>query len=374
MRSLLPLLAGPGCLTPRPLCLPPAAFAPSRVFEVVTFRFTEVSGQGLLEGDFACPGSLEAGRCVFTNFADGILQCYASGGSCKSVTIYMNGERPCAMLVTVVALQAHALTTFHCMRQLESRALFIHAAGTDGCSSTPVVVLSSASPTPDNTFVAQGVSTLLDFDPILPWPWCAGRACWCRAGWRAAFKPPSGCRKPGVGASHVAGKLSPSPPYCPCRFLYESEGRFLPPTEAELAANSASLAANGTAWYGCVLGQCVASGKQVALEDGVASPEDCCRLCSQRYEGSAIANASVPCNAWNHCDRDEGCAWAGSKDNPTPLRLTKGQCELRWQEISDIHSGLPLFVMVRGKFAAGATRAASVAATMGCIRCCFHCS
>ncbi|KAI7845918.1 hypothetical protein COHA_000464 [Chlorella ohadii] len=240
-------------------------FPPSRVFDVSTFKFTEISGQGMLEGDLPCPGSLEAGRCVLTNFADAILMCYASDGRCKSVTIYMNG--------------------------------------TDGCSSTPVAVLSSASPNPDTTFVSQGVSTLLDFDPILPWPW----------------------------------------------FLYEEEGRFLPPTDAELAANNASLAANGTAWYGCVLGQCVASGKRVDLVDGVASPDDCCRLCSQRYEGSAAANASVPCNAWTHCEREEGCAWAGSKDNPTQLRLAKGQCQLQWQEISDINAGVPLFVAAKGE-------------------------
>ncbi len=134
--------------------------------------------------------------------------------------------------------------------------------------------------------------------------------------------------------------------FCPYRFLYEEEGRFLPPTDAELAANNASLAADGTAWYGCVLGQCVASGKRVDLVDGVASPDDCCRLCSQRYEGSAAANASVPCNAWTHCEREEGCAWAGSKDNPTQLRLAKGQCQLQWQEISDINAGVPLFVAV----------------------------
>ena len=86
----------------------------------------------------------------------------------------------------------------------------------------------------------------------------------------------------------------------------------------------------------------------MALVDGVATPEDCCRLCSQQYEGSAAANASVPCNAWNHCGRDEGCVWAGSKDKPTPLRLVKGQCELRFQELSDINAGSPFFVEVGG--------------------------
>lgn len=84
----------------------------------------------------------------------------------------------------------------------------------------------------------------------------------------------------------------------------------------------------------------------MALVDGVATPEDCCRLCSQQYEGSAAANASVPCNAWNHCGRDEGCAWAGSTDNPTPLRLAKGQCQLKFQELSDVNAGSPLFVEV----------------------------
>lgn len=49
-----------------------------------------------------------------------------------------------------------------------------------------MIVLSSATPNPDNSFVAQGVSTLLDFDPILPWPWCAvagggGALGWLRA-------------------------------------------------------------------------------------------------------------------------------------------------------------------------------------------------
>lgn len=60
----------------------------------MTFKFTEISGQGLLEGDFPCPSSLEAGRCVLTNFADAILLCYSSGGLCQSATIYMNGRQP----------------------------------------------------------------------------------------------------------------------------------------------------------------------------------------------------------------------------------------------------------------------------------------
>ena len=72
-----------------------AVFPPSRVFDVSTFKFTEISGQGMLEGDLPCPGSLEAGRCVLTNFADAILMCYASDGRCKSVTIYMNGKPAC---------------------------------------------------------------------------------------------------------------------------------------------------------------------------------------------------------------------------------------------------------------------------------------
>lgn len=71
------------------------------------------------------------------------------------------------------------------------------------------------------------------------------------------------------------------------------------PTEAELAANNASLAQGGPAWWGCASAQCVASGADVAVLDDVASPDACCRACAERYEGTPAAKATgQPCNAW----------------------------------------------------------------------------
>lgn len=82
-------------------------------------------------------------------------------------------------------------------------------------------------------------------------------------------------------------------------FLYENESAVQPPTEAELAANTASLAENGTAWWGCAGGQCVASGADVAVLDNVPSAEACCRACAARYDGTPAAKqADQACNAW----------------------------------------------------------------------------
>lgn len=81
-------------------------------------------------------------------------------------------------------------------------------------------------------------------------------------------------------------------------FLYESEAAVQVPTEAELAANDASLAANGTAWWGCASGQCVASGADVAVLDNVASPEACCRACAARLGGTPAAAEGQACNVW----------------------------------------------------------------------------
>ena len=71
------------------------------------------------------------------------------------------------------------------------------------------------------------------------------------------------------------------------------------PTAAELAANNASLAANGTAWWGCASGRCMASGADVAVLDDVRSPEACCRACAARYDGTPVAQQTgQACNAW----------------------------------------------------------------------------
>lgn len=82
-------------------------------------------------------------------------------------------------------------------------------------------------------------------------------------------------------------------------FLYEREATVQAPTEADMAANTASLAQNGTAWWGCASSQCVASGADVAVLDDVASAEACCRACAARFEGTPVANQTgQPCNAW----------------------------------------------------------------------------
>lgn len=71
------------------------------------------------------------------------------------------------------------------------------------------------------------------------------------------------------------------------------------PTAAELEANAASLAENGTAWWGCASSQCVASGADVAVLDNIASPEACCRACAALFEGTPAAEKTgQPCNAW----------------------------------------------------------------------------
>ncbi len=82
-------------------------------------------------------------------------------------------------------------------------------------------------------------------------------------------------------------------------FLYEREATVQVATEADLAANAVSLADNGTAWWGCASGQCVASGADVAVMDGMPSAEACCRACAARYDGSPAAlQTGQPCNAW----------------------------------------------------------------------------
>lgn len=71
------------------------------------------------------------------------------------------------------------------------------------------------------------------------------------------------------------------------------------PTAAEMEANRASLEQNGTAWWGCASARCVASGADVAVLDGVASPEACCRACAARFDGTPVAQQTgQPCNAW----------------------------------------------------------------------------
>ncbi|PRW57729.1 Serine threonine- kinase CTR1 [Chlorella sorokiniana] len=132
-------------------------------------------------------------------------------------------------------------------------------------------------------------------------------------------------------------------------FLYEHEATVQAPTAAEMAANEASLAENGTAWWGCASAQCVASGADVAVLDNVASAEDCCHACAERLDGTPTAiQTGQPCNAWNYCDKPDGCSFAGSSVSPAPLRLSYRQCQLRYAFLSNITYGAPLIVGAKG--------------------------
>ena len=79
--------------------------------------------------------------------------------------------------------------------------------------------------------------------------------------------------------------------------LMASDGIVLEPSEADLAA--AAMASDpSTAWLGCIVAEgALMDGSVVAVVDGVATAEDCCRAC----------RADSKCNVWNFCSQQGGC-------------------------------------------------------------------
>jgi hypothetical protein len=76
--------------------------------------------------------------------------------------------------------------------------------------------------------------------------------------------------------------------------------------EGQLSPNGLAVSKDNP-WLGCMTADgALMDGKVVALRDGVASPEDCCRLC----RGLEDAGGGV-CNVWNYCSREGGCRWGG---------------------------------------------------------------
>lgn len=81
--------------------------------------------------------------------------------------------------------------------------------------------------------------------------------------------------------------------------LMASDGVVLEPSQADLAA-AANASDPSTAWLGCIVAEgALMDGSVVAVADGVATAEDCCRAC----------RANSKCNVWNHCSQQGGCRW-----------------------------------------------------------------
>lgn len=168
----------------------------------------------------------------------------------------------------------------HAQTRLPPRA---PAAGLDGCSKGPVVVLKSTVITPDNAWVAPTVATLMNLEVETPFPY----------------------------------------------FLYTDDGEVVLPTPAELEANAAAGAgpadgdiATPAGWYGAILAPaCIMDGDRVEVVEGVEAAEDCARLVQAwtAFIGTPAVDAATaaahPPNLFNYCPANstEDCRCAGPK-------------------------------------------------------------
>jgi hypothetical protein len=101
-----------------------SGFPTTSVWGDQVLKFTELQGQAIEGADLPCPAaSLVPGKCVMSNLVDAIMFCHAVGGLCRAATVYFKGL--------------------------------------DGCSDTPVAVLKTTAPYPDNSWVSPHVSTLV---------------------------------------------------------------------------------------------------------------------------------------------------------------------------------------------------------------------
>lgn len=47
--------------------------------------------QGILGGDFPCPGSVQPGACALPSVTDALFLCFVSQPACKALVVYSNG-------------------------------------------------------------------------------------------------------------------------------------------------------------------------------------------------------------------------------------------------------------------------------------------
>ncbi|KAI7843034.1 hypothetical protein COHA_003366 [Chlorella ohadii] len=177
-----------------------------------------------------------------------------------------------------------------CSSMARCRSVLQYHNGTDGCSE-PVAVLSTSWPTETNSYVAPTVDVL----------------------------------------TKKTDKMMTT-------MLMAADGVVLEPSEADLAA-AANASDPSTAWLGCIMAEgALMDGSVVAVADGVATAEDCCRAC----------RANSKCNVWNHCSQQGGCSFAASSPllGQFTVNLTQGQCELRYQET--VATGWPPIVLAKG--------------------------
>lgn len=92
---------------------------------------------------------------------------------------------------------------------------------------------------------------------------------------------------------------------------------------AEDATSGSAAADGGSAnqtYYGCIVANNVLlSGNPVAVLDGAASPEACCRMCRSNSQ----------CHLFQYCDCPAGCFF---QYGPYAIELKHQQCEWAWSD------------------------------------------
>ncbi|KAI7842434.1 hypothetical protein COHA_004073 [Chlorella ohadii] len=108
---------------------------------------------------------------------------------------------------------------------------------------------------------------------------------------------------------------------------------------AEDATSGSAAADGGSAnqtYYGCIVANNVLlSGNPVAVLDGAASPEACCRMCRSNSQ----------CHLFQYCDRPAGCFF---QYGPYAIELKHQQCKLLSNSAVALPIGFPPAVVERG--------------------------
>ena len=189
-RTPLPLLSPAAVCSPLPPS--PAGFPTTSIYGEQVFKFTELQGQGIEGADLPCAPSIVPGKCALPVVDEAMLVCHAMGGLCKAVTVYFNGavslggscmargagrkaeQASCAALLSRQPPQPPRRPCCFTSAQLPALACRLPTlpSGLDGCSGSPVAVLKTAAPYPDNSWVSPHVSTLVNFEPpdSCEWP------------------------------------------------------------------------------------------------------------------------------------------------------------------------------------------------------------